>query len=114
MMGTIKAPSALWSGGGTDESPSAAVGPTGCGDPVSGPSIFSSLALFTAPTDVSIADGDPMVERAEADPIGRLGRVALPPVCASGDGLHVMPSSAFSSSVLDRAFGFSAHTGGYQ
>ena len=38
--------------------------------------------------------GDPTVERAVSDPIGRLGRVALPPVCDAGGGLDVMPPSA--------------------
>lgn len=41
----------------------------------------------------TVADGDPTVERAVVDPIGRLGRVALPPVRDIGDGLDIMPSS---------------------
>ena len=49
--------------------------------------------LYRSATVVVVADGDPTVERAVADPIGRLGRVALPPVCAVGDGLDIMPSS---------------------
>lgn len=49
--------------------------------------------IYTSKSDVSVADGDPTVERAVADPIGRLGRVALPPVCGVGGGLDVMPSS---------------------
>ena len=41
----------------------------------------------------TVADGDPTVERAVVDPIGRSGRVALPPVRDIGDGLDIMPSS---------------------
>lgn len=52
-----------------------------------------SPTIYSPATDILVADGDPTVERAVVDPIGRLGRVALPPVCAVGDGLDVMPSS---------------------
>ncbi len=52
-----------------------------------------SPTFYRSATDIFRADGDPTVERAVVDPIGRLGRVALPPVCAVGDGLDVMLSS---------------------
>ena len=58
------------------------------------PSTLLSPCIYTAPTDIPVADGDPTVGRAVADPIGRLGRVALPPVCAVGDGPDVIPLSA--------------------
>lgn len=64
------------------------------GDTSSDPSTLLSPCIYTAPTDILVADGDPTVGRAVADPIGRLGRVALPPVCAVGDGPDVIPSSA--------------------
>ena len=54
----------------------------------------SPLVLSTPKVDGIIADGDPTVERAVVDPIGRLGRVALPPVCDADGGLDVMPPSA--------------------
>ena len=54
----------------------------------------SSLVLSISGADIPIADGDPTVERAVVDPIGRLGRVALPPVCDAVGGLDVMPPAA--------------------
>ena len=76
--------------------------------------MFSSV-IYTALTDVSCADGDPTVERAVVDPIGRLGRVALPPVCAVGDGLDATPSSVFSSSItVEALFGCSGASEGCQ
>ena len=53
----------------------------------------SPLVLSTPKDDGIIADGDPTVERAVVDPIGRLGRVALPPVCDTVGGLDIMPST---------------------
>ena len=50
---------------------------------------LGSAVLHGTPADV-----DPTVERAVVDPIGRLGRVALPPVCDADGGLDVMPPSA--------------------
>lgn len=93
-MGIIKAPSVLPIIDGIGESLCTAIGPMGCGDPSSDPSTLLSLCIYTAPTDILVADGDPTVGRAVADPIGRLGRVALPPVCAVGDGPDVIPLSA--------------------
>ena len=93
-MGIIKAPSVLWIDDGIGESLCTAIGPMGCGDPSSDPSTLLSLRIYTAPTGILVADGDPTVGRAVADPIGRLGRVALPPVCSVGDGPDVIPFSA--------------------
>lgn len=92
--GTVKVPSYHDGTGGLGESLCTAIGPMGCGDPSSDPSTLLLPCIYTAPTDIPVADGDPTVGRAVADPIGRLGRVALPPVCAVGDGPDVMPSSA--------------------
>lgn len=55
---------------------------------------FLSSIINMVRTHRHPADGDPAVERAVVDPIGRLGRVALPPVCAVGGGLDITPSSA--------------------
>lgn len=92
--GTVKVPSYNDGTGRLGESPCTAIGPMGCGDPSSDPSTLLSPCIYTAPTDILVADGDLTVGRAVADPIGRLGRVALPPVCAVGDGPDVIPSSA--------------------
>ena len=92
--GTVKVPSFHDGTGGLGESLCTAIGPMGCGDPSSDTSNLLSLRIYTAPTGILVADGDPTVGRAVADPIGRLGRVALPPVCAVGDGPDVIPSSA--------------------
>lgn len=92
--GTVKVRSFHDRIGGLGESPFTAIGPMGCGDPSSDPSTLLSPCIYTAPTDIFRADGDPTVGRAVVDPIGRLGRVALPPVCAVGDGPDVIPSSA--------------------
>ncbi len=92
--GTVKVPPFHDGIGGLGESLCTAIGPMGCGDPSSDPSTLLSPCIYTAPTDILVADGDPTVGRAVADPIGRLGRVALPPVCAVGDGPDVIPSSA--------------------
>ena len=92
--GTVKVPSFHDGTGGLGESLCTVIGPMGCGDPSSDPSNLLSLRIYTAPTGILVADGDPTVGRAVADPIGRLGRVALPPVCAVGDGPDVIPSSA--------------------
>ena len=58
----------------------------------------SPLVLSSPKYDGIIADGDPTVERAVVDPIGRLGRVALPPVCDTVVGLDVMPPTALALS----------------
>ena len=76
--------------------------PSGCYNPYR-PDAFESSGGGEKPTSASdicirmrlmeSADGDPTVERAVVDPIGRLGRVALPSVCASDRGLDGLPLS---------------------
>lgn len=62
-----------------------------------------AMVLSSLGTDIRIADGDPTVERAVVDPIGRLGRVALPPVCDAVGGLDVMPPAAVHTLLSEEA-----------
>lgn len=96
--GTVKGQSFHTDSGGFEKSLFGTVlyleKPKRFGDTSSDPSTLLSPCIYTAPADILVADGDPTVGRAVADPIGRLGRVALPPVCAVGDGPDVIPLSA--------------------
>ena len=64
----------------------------------------SSRVLSSPRYGGKTAEGDPTVERAVVDPIGRSGRLALPPAHGSDDGLVAMLSSDILFRIVMEAF----------